>query len=619
MPREVAGRSEGGADHRPAAGPEPGKRARTDALVQRKPAPDAAKAPGNDAGATGDDAMWRHVIGERSTAVGKLARVRAPHGVRFRTTPAAGSGDVGIAPFDELVQVERRTEHGWCWVIGMGEMAGRTGFCEEQFLSIDPPEPLAHLYRVEPGDRLADIAVRRYGADLRNRNQVRMYVQALYLANKGHAGVYLEDVDLSLRDMVGRGRAEIETVEVYKGAKVRAGLAIWVPSEAFIAQLAVAGQVSDGATAFTRARDAIAGMVTDLGDAALYGAGFTVGLLRGSWSAITDLFAGAAELIEVVAKTVYHVVTGNPGAVKDMLMGWVDKLSAAWANRDKIADEFMRKWEAEDGWDRGSFQGEVLGWVMMTALIALLTAGEGAAVMMTGRWAHVLRALKTVDALGDVTVYARKVGKLPAKAVEHVQERLGRGTARAERAAGRATDGVDASNTRAEPTPEATVDVSVVGRGQSPRMRWAKNPAGQVRAPSEVLELARRHGVEIPDDIRFFAVDAKRLPPDTFAQYMARDFRPGQLVRWEDLHNRFEEVAVKLSKDILDSDEAIVAVIAHEMHELNSLRRIMDESGGAIRAERLHNLISPGIKGNLHDQAWDVADEMVAKMRKGAP
>ncbi len=424
MSHARTGRGHGIDDGRsPAMGPAPGKRARTDRLAQRTaprqpaadgsvrggahaamvdpfdvaaltapdarfPGPGDDRAPGGqrveddgdhesttvqrqtDAAATaggGDDAMCRHVVGERSTAVGKLARVRAPRGVRLRTQPASGAADVGIAPFDELVQVERRTDHGWCWVVALDAMSGSTGFCEEQFLALDPPDPTAHLHRVEPGERLADIAVRHYGADLRDENQVRLYVQALYLANKDHAGVYLDEVDLSLRDTVGRGEAEVETVKTYKGAKVRAGLAIWVPSDAFIMQMKVAGMVSDGSTAFTRARQAITGMAERIVDVAVYNAGFVVGLMHGAWNAIADLFVGAADMMEAVAKVTYHVVTGNPGAVKAMLMGWVGKLALAWANRDKLADDFMSKWESEDGWTRGTFQGEVLGWVMMPA------------------------------------------------------------------------------------------------------------------------------------------------------------------------------------------------------------------------------------------------------------
>ncbi len=57
------------------------------------------------------------------------------------------------------------------------------------------------------------------------------------------------------------------------------------------------------------------------------------------------------------------------------------------------------------------------------------------------------------------------------------------------------------------------------------------------------------------------------------------------------------------------------------MHELNKLRVIFDESGGAIQAKRLNQLINTrdqgGTKGNLHEQAWDVADELVRKMRNG--
>ncbi len=79
-----------------------------------------------------------------------------------------------------------------------------------------------------------------------------------------------------------------------------------------------------------------------------------------------------------------------------------------------------------------------------------------------------------------------------------------------------------------------------------------------------------------------------------------------------------DELVVRISDGVFESDEAIIAVMAHEMHELNELRRIFEESSGAISMQRLHNLINPGIANNLHDQAWDIADKLVLKMRKGA-
>jgi hypothetical protein len=92
------------------------------------------------------------------------------------------------------------------------------------------------------------------------------------------------------------------------------------------------------------------------------------------------------------------------------------------------------------------------------------------------------------------------------------------------------------------------------------------------------------------------------------------------MIRWQDFYdNDLDELVVNVSESVFHSDEAIVAIFAHEMHELSNLRRIFAESGGAISAQRLHALINPGIPKNLHDQAWDVADKLVFAMRKAAP
>lgn len=77
-----------------------------------------------------------------------------------------------------------------------------------------------------------------------------------------------------------------------------------------------------------------------------------------------------------------------------------------------------------------------------------------------------------------------------------------------------------------------------------------------------------------------------------------------------------DEIIVHVHSSVFESDEAIVAVLAHDMHEINGLRKIFEERGGYVRAGDLHRLINPGIKGNLHDQAWDVADGLVRRMRQ---
>jgi hypothetical protein len=68
-----------------------------------------------------------------------------------------------------------------------------------------------------------------------------------------------------------------------------------------------------------------------------------------------------------------------------------------------------------------------------------------------------------------------------------------------------------------------------------------------------------------------------------------------------------------IRKDILASDEAIVAVIGHEMFELELLRSIFAD-GASI--EKWEAETSPNNPGNFHWKAWDYADDLVARMRE---
>jgi hypothetical protein len=90
----------------------------------------------------------------------------------------------------------------------------------------------------------------------------------------------------------------------------------------------------------------------------------------------------------------------------------------------------------------------------------------------------------------------------------------------------------------------------------------------------------------------------------------------GAIVYWSDLvHDKTKKVPFRIWDGILKSDEAIVAVFAHEMYELGELRPILQE--GKTTIEEFEGLTCPGNPGNLHDEAWDVADAKVEQMRKG--
>lgn len=208
---------------------------------------------------------------------------------------------------------------------------------------------------------------------------------------------------------------------------------------------------------------------------------------------------------------------------------------------------------------------------------------------MSGRGAD--DAIRTLDRLGE----------------PHGLPHLGEEVA-AEARAGRSS-GQRAAKVRAD-----AEGLALEGFAQSPRMTWRPNPDGAVRTTEEAVELARRWGVEIDDEIAFTAWDPASLPKNTHAEYFCQTLTGGVRIPWKKFLNARAELPVKISRDILSSDEAIVAVIAHEMHEINGLMRLF-ESRETIPAEEIYRLIKPGIKGNLHDQAWDVADEVVTRMR----
>jgi hypothetical protein len=152
--------------------------------------------------------------------------------------------------------------------------------------------------------------------------------------------------------------------------------------------------------------------------------------------------------------------------------------------------------------------------------------------------------------------------------------------------------------------------------GQSPRMHWRANPGGKTRTIEEAIDIATRQGVVIPQDVHFSIDQIGDLGADLTARGPRVDKPEGSLVCWSDLvHDRTGKVPFRIWPGILNSDEAIVAVLAHEMHELEQLREILQE--GRTTIEEFIGLTCPGNPGNLHDEAWEVADKLVERMREG--
>jgi hypothetical protein len=112
--------------------------------------------------------------------------------------------------------------------------------------------------------------------------------------------------------------------------------------------------------------------------------------------------------------------------------------------------------------------------------------------------------------------------------------------------------------------------------GHSPRIKWRKNPAGQRRTIQEAIGIAKGLGIQVPADVEFFVDEWGWLSEDTTARGPKITKVAGGIVGWSDHLNTNGKVPFIIHPRILDSDEAIVAVFAHEMHELQSLRPLLD-------------------------------------------
>jgi hypothetical protein len=153
--------------------------------------------------------------------------------------------------------------------------------------------------------------------------------------------------------------------------------------------------------------------------------------------------------------------------------------------------------------------------------------------------------------------------------------------------------------------------------GRAPKYEWRPNPNGEAKSIEEACQLARHWGVVIPDYVSFALDKYGWLDADTTAKTTTFKEPTGTMIYWSSLfHKRTGKIPFLICKDIMRSDEAIVAVIGHEMYELEEMRKAFGENGAPI--EHWQAEAHPDNEGNFHWRAWDYADELVARMRGDA-
>ncbi|QDT55097.1 hypothetical protein Pan44_31380 [Caulifigura coniformis] len=166
--------------------------------------------------------------------------------------------------------------------------------------------------------------------------------------------------------------------------------------------------------------------------------------------------------------------------------------------------------------------------------------------------------------------------------------------------------------------------------GQAPQISpaWRINEGGVVRAETEIPGILARAGVHVPEDVILSvgnASDFHGTIEDIFAgRSVLTGMIPGigtygRYVQFDRMRNRFGKIPIRINPDMMRSDEAIVGVFAHELHELSLFRNAFSKGGGRLTFERWSGEAMPGNYGNFHDQAWDAADTAVRRMRGYQP
>jgi len=157
--------------------------------------------------------------------------------------------------------------------------------------------------------------------------------------------------------------------------------------------------------------------------------------------------------------------------------------------------------------------------------------------------------------------------------------------------------------------------------------KWARNSDGLIRSQDEIAKLLKKHGVDVPNDVTFRVGKAKHYPltlDDLFAGKggltakfgnLSED-APGGHVYFKDLISpNTGKIHIEINPNMMGSDEAILAVMVHELYELEMFRGLFEENGGSLLYDTFKDEAMDGIPYNFHWNAWEIADDFIRKLR----
>lgn len=134
---------------------------------------------------------------------------------------------------------------------------------------------------------------------------------------------------------------------------------------------------------------------------------------------------------------------------------------------------------------------------------------------------------------------------------------------------------------------------------------WRVNRGGP-RSIEEAIEIAKANGVRIPRNVRIVSAE---VPEGTLAYWWKprTDLVPEQIISLRELQNIKGQWLVRVGPRVLESDDAILAVLRHELWEVRGVDRLMTMFGTrSMTASTLQSVID-----RLHNGAVFRADKLV--------
>ena len=129
--------------------------------------------------------------------------------------------------------------------------------------------------------------------------------------------------------------------------------------------------------------------------------------------------------------------------------------------------------------------------------------------------------------------------------------------------------------------------------------------------------LAKQHGIQVGDDVSWHVLADDDFDlvygNSSFASYGRKLYGNDYTTHgWRDLLEG-GKMRVTIRASVLQSDEAIVSVVNHEMYEVNHWRKRLS-GGRRMSYNEWSGEVCPASPHNLHCEAWDNSNQLTDRV-----